>query len=224
MRSTPRSFRWFSLAAAAAASVLAGCTGSGQVQMVPWMRSDIRPGEPLIGLIQAREAWYWPDEKGGLNIVLARRQRSLMDPMLDFNWVISIVLEDLPAGREKLYRAGPQTFRMTQSYGVDRRRGRSLAGVVVIERAGKNRIRGRFHVLMGQQQFTLLSGWSPPLNRAPLSVVVGQFEAVLDAAKGQPLLKETEADGLDRTVQQPPITRLPSTRRSQSAPASAPAR
>jgi hypothetical protein len=219
-----RPFRRLRLIAMAILPGVVGCAGSGLVQMVPGMRSDIPPDEPLIGSVQAREAWYWKGEKGDLNIVLARRQRSPLNAALDSNWVMSIVLEDLPAGRERLYRVGTPTFRVVQSYGVDRRRARSLGGVVVIERAGENRIRGRFHVLLSQQQFTVLNGWSPPLLRAPVFVTVGRFEAVLAPDKGTPLLKQTEADGFDRASDLLPATRPMRRIASRPATATAPLR
>ncbi len=190
--------RPFGLSAFCAAVLFQGGCSVGQVQVVPMMRSDIQPRESLIASVEPHEGWYWQDEKGKLNVVLARHDRSLLDKNLDARWAMSLVLDDMPAGRERLYRANPRTVRLVQSYGGGHRRAKSASGVVVIERAIGGRLKGRFHLLVRQQQFTALSGWGPPLYRAPLAIMVGRFEVRPDAARGKPVLARTEADGFDR--------------------------
>ncbi|NLE60400.1 MAG: hypothetical protein GX616_18785, partial [Planctomycetes bacterium] len=83
---------------ALAASCLIGCS-VGQVQTLPLMRIDIQKRESLISSVEPHEGWYWQGDKGTLNIVLARRGYSLIDKTLGFTWVMSLVLEDMPAGR-----------------------------------------------------------------------------------------------------------------------------
>lgn len=198
------------LLAAAAGLFMAGCS-AGRVQIVPWMRNDIQPREPLVGSIEPQEAWYWQGTDGRLNVVLARRSRSLLGRDLDSTWVMSLVLEDMPAGREKLYRASARTIRVAQSFGGDHRRAKSVTGVVVIERSSTNRLKGRFHVWLRQQQFTVLDGWAPPLPRAPLAIAVGRFEAIPGSAESEceRLLELTEANGFDRALDVPATTRPP---------------
>ncbi len=188
---------WICLALPAAGLAAAGCS-VGQVQIVPWTREDIRPRERLIASIEPREAWYWQGPDGKLNIVLARRDRSIFNSNLDFTWVMSFVLEDMPAGSEKLYRVNPRTVRQCQSFAGNHRRAQSSSGVAVIERSADNRLKGRFHIWIRQQQFSVLSGWGPVLPRAPVAIAVGHFEATLNPGKGGPLLDLTEANGFDR--------------------------
>ncbi len=204
------------LALAGAGPFIAGCS-VGEVQMVPWMRDDIRPREPLIGSIEPREAWYWQGADGKLNIALARRDRSIVNKDLDLTWAMSFVLEGMPAGSEKLYRVNSQTVRQYQSFLGDHRRGKSAAGVVVIERSPGGRLQGRFHIWVRQQQFSMLTGWGPVWPRAPVAIVVGRFQADPDRGKGKPLLDLTEADGFDRASEVRPITRPA----SRAAPATA---
>lgn len=171
------------------------------------MRTDIRPREPLVSSIEPHEAWYWQDSDGKLNIVLVRQGRALFNKNLDFSWVMSFSLDDMPAGREKLYRVDGRTIRLTQSFGGNHGRAKSVAGTIVIERIHGKVLRGRFHVWVRQQQFTVLSGWGPAFPRAPMAIMVGSFEARPDSGKGKPLLDQTEADGFDRASDAPVTTR-----------------
>lgn len=184
---------------------LSGCS-VGRVQMLPLLRSDIQKREPLIGSINPHEGWYWQSEKGTLNIVLARRGHSLIDKNLDFTWIMSLVLEDMPAGRERLYRVTPRTLRLCQSHAGDHRRAKSTSGVVVIERLAGGRLKGRFHILVRQQQFTVLGGWGPSLYRAPTSIMIGDFVVARGRSPGERLFKETEADGFDRVADEIALT------------------
>lgn len=190
---------------ALAASCLIGCS-VGKVQTLPLMRIDIQKRESLISSIEPPEGCYWQGDKGTLNIVLARRGYSLIDKTLGFTWVMSLVLEDMPAGRERLYRATPRTLRLCQSGGGDHRRAKSTTGVVVIERLAGERLKGRFHILVRQQQFTVLNGWGPPLYRAPTSIMVGEFVVACGETQGKRLFEQTEADGFDRIADEAALT------------------
>lgn len=202
------------------ATCLPGCA-VGKVQMLPLMRADIHKREPLVGSIDPHEGCYWQSEKGTLNIVLARRGRSLFDENFDFTWIMSLVLEDVPAGSERPYRATPQTMRLFQSHAGDHRRAKSTSGVVVIERLAGDRLKGRFHLLVRQQQFTVLGGWGPPLYRAPMSIIVGEFVVARDPTRGRRLFEQTEADGFDRLADEIALTQ-PSVRVLVPANSSAP--
>jgi len=207
-------------AAALVAPCLVGCA-VGRVQMLPLLRTDIQKREPLVGSIDPHEGCYWQSEKGTLNIVLARRERSLFDRNFDFTWIMSLVLEDMPAGSERLYRATPQTMRLFQSHGGDHRRAKSTSGVVVIERLAGDRLKGRFHLLVRQQQFTVLGGWGPPLYRAPMSIIVGDFVVARDLKWGRQLFEQTEADGFERLADEAALTQ-PSVRVLVPATSTAP--
>jgi len=175
-----------------------GCGGGGVVHTVPLIRIDIQPGEPPISSIPLTESYYWTDEDGGLNIALGHRARSMLGKTFDAEWLMSIVLEALPAGSEALYRLRTREIRMVQSHGGDHRRGRSVRGVVVIEAPRDGRLSGRFHAWVSRQRFGVLTGWAPRINRAPVTIMTGRFEAVLDPVRGQRILARTEADGFDR--------------------------
>lgn len=188
--------------------LVAGCTGGGVVHTMPMIRNDFQPGEPPIVSVHLGEAYHWTGEDGGLNLALRYRHRSLLGQAFDREWLMSIVLDEAPAGSGKLYRIGRREIQVAQSYGIDYRRGRSINGVVVIETAGSGRLKARFQTLVRQQRFTALTGWSPPMNRSPVIIMAGEFTAVPGAGRGQCILHRTEADGFER----PPITTRPATR------------
>ena len=182
---------------------LVGCTGSGSVVMVPVARSDFGPQEPLVQTVPIGEAYYQVDQQGELTVGLRCHQASLWGRILDFHWQMSIVLDGLPAGSQKLYRAGPYSVRVVQSYGGDHRRGQSLSGVAVVYAPARGRLKGRLHVTMRLQQFSPLTGWAPALYRAPLIIVVGEFEAIDQPQRAGQIRARTEPEGLERQRQGP---------------------
>jgi hypothetical protein len=198
---------------------LTGCTGGGTAQLVPITRSDLPPGEPLVQQIPIHEAFYTQQPDGRLIIGLRRHERSLLSSGLDLTWLMSLVLEGMPAGNERLYHVGAYEGRTLQSLGADHRRWRSTFGLVCIESPSGGRLRGRFHLTVQQQQFSILAGWSPQLYRGAVLTLVGEFEAVENAGAASEIVTLTEADGFERKVT-PAISSLPTWRRT--APSSAP--
>lgn len=164
---------------------LAGCTGGGEVTVVPWMRSDLSDSEPLVQRIPINHAYYWTEVDGRLNVALHLDHNSLLGGAFNADWMMCFALEGLPAGSSRLYKLRPSSADMALAAGADRRRGRTWAGVVVLDTAGAGRLRGRFHVNHRQQQFTLLHGWWPPPYQAPIFVATGRFTAVENAVKGR---------------------------------------
>jgi hypothetical protein len=203
-----------------AAVLLTGCTGSGVVNIVPFNRTDFRQDEPLVAEIPLQEAYWWRGDEGELNLALACRVESILGPAYSGQWLMSMTLEGMPAGTERLYRLNSQSVRMIQSRGGDHRRARSLTGVAVIRIESGRRLSGRFHISVLEQKFGLLSGWSARSAQAP-QIVIGRFYAVNNADAGQVILDETESDGFGR---EPLGTarRLRAQTRPASRPASAP--
>jgi len=206
--------------------VAAGCSGGGVVHTLPLRRTDFQPGERPITSVPITQAYYWTDEDGTLNIGLGYRARSLLGKAYDAEWFLSLVLDGLPAGSERLYKLGKREIRTVQSHGGDHRRGSSGDGVAVIEAPRGGRLKGRFQAWIRQQRFSVLAGWS---SRAPALIMAGEFEAVLNPVKGRQILARTEEDGFGRPPADGPTTRPASgapvrpVRRLDTAPAGAPA-
>lgn len=195
------------LPAALGIGLLVGCTGGGAVYTVPLMRSDFQPGEPPISAVAVPEAYYWTGDDGTLNVALRYQARSLLGHAFDTEWLMSIVLDAPPAGSAKLYPLTSRDIRMVQSHGGDHRRARSVRGVVVIEAPKEGQLNGQFHAWVRQQRFGVLTGWAPPINRAPMLIMAGRFQAVAHAERGREILTRTEADGFDRPPAGAPTTR-----------------
>ncbi len=182
----------------------AGCNGSATANLIPILRSDLPPQEPLMQTVRADEAYYWVDDNGSLNIAMRHETHSLLGAVFDLTWNMSIVLDGLPAGSQRLYQLTSRDVRVVQSCGGDHRRYRSAAGVAVLEAPKGHQLEGRFHITVYQQQFGVLTGWTPSYH-GPLLVLAGEFEAVENHTRGREILEQTEADGFGR----PP---LPTTR------------
>jgi hypothetical protein len=172
--------------------------------MIPLMRSDFPREEPTLATVRVHEAYHWAQDDGELTVALRYRVNALLGEVFDAEWLLSLVLDGLPAGSERLYRLNADSVRMRQTRGPAHHRGRSLTGVAVVEAPRRGILKGRFHVWMRQQQYGLFTGWSPPMHRAPTVIVAGDFEAVLDAEKGRAIRSSTEADGLERSTEPPP--------------------
>lgn len=177
---------------------LGGCTGSGEVKIVPLMRTDIAEREPLVQEVRVDEAYYWIEDQR-VHVALRLERRSPLGLTFDFDWQLSLVLDGLPAGSARLYQLPPDSVRMVQTVGPDQRRSRTWTGVAVLHAPHRGTLSGRFHCNVRQQQFTLMGGWQPPPLQAPMLIVVGRFDAVHDPIRGQAILEETQAAGFERT-------------------------
>lgn len=175
----------------------AGCAGDGAVRIMPLMRTDFPDSEPLVQEVTVDEAYYWL-EGDQLNVSLRTHRGAGLGQPFDFEWQISLVLDEMPAGSSRLYRLDMDSVRMAQTVGADHRRSRSWTGVAVIEAPERGRLGGRFHVNVRQQQFTLLGGWQPHFLQAPMLIVAGRFQATENAERGRDILEETEAMGFER--------------------------
>lgn len=179
--------------------VAVGCTGRGTVHVMPYLRSDLPEQEPLIQKMPIHEAYYWLDDDE-VNVALRYRTRSLFGRAFDVEYAVSLVLPELPAGRERLYRLRSGEIQIIQSAGADHRRGRSSGGVAVLHGTRGDTLRGRFHVITRQQQFSALAGWMPEtIHRGAMLIVAGEFNAVHDPDRGRRIRERTEADGFERS-------------------------
>ncbi|HSW47197.1 MAG TPA: hypothetical protein VLM89_16660 [Phycisphaerae bacterium] len=177
---------------------LSGCAGSGVVHVMPFLRYDFPANELPAQTVQADRACWWQDEQGRVYVALRRHVPSLLGKAFEYDWQMTLMVEDLPAGSEKLYRLGADSVRQRLSFGGVHLRSLSLTGVAVVHGPRGGILRGRFHADVRQQQFNVLTGWVPQMGRAPMIVMAGVFEAIHDPARGQAILERTEADSLGR--------------------------
>jgi len=186
-------------------AVMAGCAGAGTVYAVPFTRRDLPPHEPPVEVVQAAEAFWWK-EGDAVHVVLRRRQPSLIGPVFAREFLLSLILQGMPAGHERLYQLNRDSLRVRTFDRGLQRRAASVMGVAVIASPRHGVLKGRLHAIVRQQQFTVLTGWAPALSRAPLVVMAGEFEAVHDPVCGRMIREQVEADGFSRS---PEIWRIP---------------
>lgn len=184
---------------------LAGCSGSGTVYGVPFTRQDISRHEPPATHVRASEAYWWR-EGDAVHAVLRWRSPSLADGAFARSFQFSLMLDGMPAGRERLYQLDRDSVRVRSSDRGLHRRAASIMGAAVLVAPKQDVLKGRFHVVMRQQQFTVLTGWVPPLSRGKLVIMTGEFEAVHAPERGRAVREQVEADGFSRT---PEIWRIP---------------
>lgn len=195
------------------ASGLLGCTGSGSIYAMPFMRQDFGPLEKSLQHIQPNEAYYWVEKDGGLKIALRHHARSLLGKNFESDWLFSLKLEGMPAGNEKLYHLNNQSIRIVHTRGPAHQRFSSLSGIAVIEIPCHDFISGRFHTTVRGQQFGALSGWGPPLYQAPLIIMSGRFTALKNEKLTHLISDLTEADGFirqDKILELSPSLSIPS--------------
>ena len=194
---------------AAFGPLLAGCSGGGSVSAIPFLRSDFGPTEPAVQTVEVNEAHYWLDDDGALNIALGRHTPSVWGEAFEANWLLSLALEGLPAGSEKLYRLGPRSIRQVSSQRGIHHRCASFMGVAVVQAPRGGWLEGRFHAVVRRQQFSALTGWTPAIYRAPMVVMAGTFKAGHDPVRGRAIRARATADGFGQLSPRRRITTRP---------------
>jgi len=176
-----------------------GCTGTGSVHMVSLATRKINPAEPLVITVKPGECYYWRDERDRLCLALREFRGSLFSRVLERETLISFVLGEPPAATSREYPVNTSTFRWRRRGGLTHLRAGSLNGVVAVWDYGKRTLRGRFRLTIRQQSYSVLTGWSGDARY----IVVGEFQAVRDAERGQAILKRTEEDAMQREPLRP---------------------
>jgi hypothetical protein len=176
--------------------LVGGCSGWAKLDLVALDQARISKTEPLVKELRAAECYYWIED-GRITIAWADENISLIGEYGKKTLVGSIVLDDLPADRSRDYRLDRNSLRGKLRSGPQHVRFASLSGILALWLEGDNQIKGRLRSLVHQQQFHVLTGWAG--NQRLL--LVGDFVAVRDPARTRALLQRSEADGLERGVQ-----------------------
>jgi hypothetical protein len=200
-----------------------GCARVGLVYSMPLVRTDLPPGEPLVGTVPVSKAFFTVDDEERLVLAMRHQKKSLISDALETDWVASAILEGVPAGTQRLYKLRQAELQVVQRHGGMHQRGRSFSGIFVIEDYDEQQLSGRFHTWIRSQSFTLLEGWSPEIYRGPIHILAGEFRATRDADAVQRLKAMTEEDGFERPLGTRPTVRVipPPDRRRPTATAPA---
>lgn len=173
---------------------LTGCAGGASLHMIPLSTKKISMTRPLVIQVKPEECYYWVSEKQTLAVAMRLRERSLLGARYEREFVLSLMLDGLPASRSRAYRVGRRAMRARDRAGYSHTRSASLLGLVTVWDYGRPRLRGRFRITTKQQSYSVLTGWTG--DRRVL--FVGEFAAVLDRAAGEKILEQTEKDGMAR--------------------------
>jgi hypothetical protein len=175
-------------------SALAGCTGHASVHVVPFDNQRLSFTSPLVVQFRPDECYWSVNENGELCIAMRARRRSLLGRRYDREFVLSLVLDEKPAGPARHYRVARRTARARHDAGLSHTRAASLAGRAAVWNFGQARIDGRFRFTARRQSFSALKGWGG--NRTVL--FVGEFTALPDRGESATIMARTEEDALAR--------------------------
>lgn len=149
---------------------------------------------PLVQRITPDECYYWVNEKNELCLAMRAADWSILGDRFEREFILSLVLEGLPAGRARDYRVFRRTFRARGRAGYRYTRAASLAGIVGVWDYGRRKIQGRFRLSAKHQTYSILTGWGGDKG----VLIVGEFTAVPDRGAGEKILAQTEERGMER--------------------------
>ncbi|MCH8148748.1 MAG: hypothetical protein IH987_12250 [Planctomycetes bacterium] len=191
---------------------LGGCRGHGVVHLVPSGTAKISMRKPLLVEIHPTECYYWVTDENQLCIAMRQIRHSLFGVRGRREFILSMVLEGVPASVGRNYRAGRRTMRAHRHRGLSHSRLASLVGIVSVWDFDQRKLRGRFRLSTKQQTYSVLTGWGS--DRRVL--VIGDFTAIKDRKAGEALLARTEERGMARDTERGPAQ--PRARRIHGTP------
>ncbi len=204
----------------AALCLLFGCAGGGRVEIATLDFRAIDPPAPRFAHVDLDRCYWWTDEQGQVWIAMERDQPLIVRPE-HFIFQLSLVLEKLPAGRERNYLVNKRELRGVAKVGPAEGRYISLNGIVALYREPGDRMRGSFRLEVAQESLGLL-GWSSPRRQ----LMMGSFVAVPDTGRGKTVAAGTESPGWERAPRtstqaatQPAATRPTATQPAGTQPA-----
>ncbi len=184
--------------------MLAGCTGSGHVQIAALDYQAIDPPAgppPRVVQIDADRCCWWTDERGKVWVALERDQPLLLTPEWRFKFQLSLALDEPPAGRARDYAVSKRELRAMVRAGPTQARYSSVRGIVALYREPHDQMRGSFRLEVAREVQQMLGGWGRPGRY----LMMGTFHAVRDEARGRVIAAQTEFldRGRDPAASQP---------------------
>src|SRR5262245_1696626 len=177
---------------------LSGCAGSAELQFVSTNLTSINPPPPIVYRFDPQRCYWWLEDDGSMNIAMQFDNVSVLSEIGKLRLQVSLSLDAPPAGSGKDYPIGPQNLRGRFDTPLAQARLISTSGVVAISKAGNERYRGSFRMLL--QQFPGISLFTLAPQRPGSYLMFGKFEAVHDAERGRAIRDATEADGWTRAT------------------------
>jgi len=171
-----------------------GCTGHGRVHIVPLGLKKIDTTGPLVAELKPDECYFWVRNEKELCIAMRQFSGSLLGNPLEREFIMSLVVDGLPAAQSRDYRMDRCAARVRQRAGYSHFRSGSTSGILAVWDYGHDRLRGRFRFMARMQTYSALTGWSG--NNTVL--LTGEFRAVRDELAGRAILERTEEGAMSR--------------------------
>jgi hypothetical protein len=190
-------------------ALFGGCAGTGRVCVAALNYQGIDPpagAPPKVTYLDMDRCYWWTDEDGHVRVAMECQRPSLLLPEWRFRFLLSLALDQPPAGRARDYHLGGRELRGVVRFGPSQGRFESVRGIVALYRERGNQFRGSFRMEVAREVQQLLGGWSRPARY----LMMGTFTAVADEAQGRQIAGEAEALG----PQRPPPASAPAARGS----------
>ena len=171
-----------------------GCAGHASVHVASLDARKLTATEPLVVRFHPDECYFWVNERGELCVAMRSKKTSLLGRRFARDFVMSLVLDETPAGPARQYAVGRRVMRARVSAGYAHSRSASLSGVVLLWNYGGDKLRGRFRITAKQQAYSVLTGWKGDQR----VLFVGEFMALSNRNAGEKILLHTEEDGMER--------------------------
>jgi len=171
-----------------------GCNGLASVHVIPMGSKRISATAPLIQRVAPGECYYWVDGNGALCVAMRQHRGQGLGKLFEYDAAMSLVFGGPPSGPARTYGVSTRTFRSRTRHGLTHTRAASTSGVAGVWDYGKPRLRGRFRLVAKEQSYWAPIGWGADR----FTLIVGEFVAVYDRAKGERLLEITEEGELAR--------------------------
>ncbi|MHC4788958.1 MAG: hypothetical protein ACYS8K_07115 [Planctomycetota bacterium] len=176
------------------AFLAAGCTGHASINVARLSIKNISTAGPLVRRITPDECYYWINDKKELCVAMRETSLSWLGSRFRREFVLSLVLEGLPAGSTRNYPVKRRTLRSRHQRGYAHVRSASLGGIAAVWDFGRRKLHGRFRAVAKEQSYSVLNGWGS--NRRVL--IVGEFTGVENQRAGEKILAHTEENGMER--------------------------
>lgn len=174
----------------------AGCaSGGARLDFAALDYRSIDPPAAKFTTLRPDRCYWWQEEDGRVVIAMQHFGPSLLFGKAgDFLFQLSLDLEGLPAGRARDYVVERRELRALARLGPAHVRFTSLRGIVALYREPGDRLRGAFRLMVARDVSQILGGW----GRASNVLILGEFTAVQDAARGRSIRDATESQGWER--------------------------
>lgn len=182
-------------AIACCGALLIGCAGRGALEFASLEFATIDPPPPRVLRVSLDRAfWHVDDRDGTLRIGLEKDAASLLGEIGRVRVQISLRLDKPPAGPTKQYSLRTSEMRGRVRVGAAESRLLSATGIAAIDRVDGHRLRGQFRMIATRRTLQLLGGWA----NGPRALILGEFEALLDAEQCEAIYAATEEDDFGR--------------------------